>query len=195
MKDFPETLAAFFLPQNGTESGKEILDAADLQDQLPDLPGDGLGGLSGAVVEALRAALDIPCQDLIVKAWGGLEELQDFAEPPAEAEDSAAEDAGAEIVKPLASHSIQSEHRPRLEVLLDNVPLGEIEIDLVLSAELEGFVLHIKDGRIVEIATGSISAGGSLAVAGQTLVEAASEPYALPGRVVLDPPFPIRRWR
>ena len=56
-------------------------------------------------------------------------------------------------------------------------------------------MLHIKDGRIVEITTGSITAGGTLSVAGQTLVEAASEPYALPGRLVLDPPFPIARWK
>lgn len=192
MKDFPETLAAFFLPEDGAQSGAEILDAAKLQDQLPDLPGDGLGDLGGAVVEALRSALDLPCQDLVVKAWGGLEELQEFAQPQAAAE---VEDAGAEIVKPLASHSIQSSHSPRLKVLLGDTKICDIAIEVELTAELEGFVLHIKDGRIVEITTGSITAGGTLSVAGQTLVEATSEPYALPGRLVLDPPFPIARWK
>ncbi len=186
MKDFPQTLAAFFLPQNGTESGKEILDAAKLQDQIEGLPEAGFGGQEGAFLEALRSALDLPFLDIILKAWGGLEELQAFLDPgPSELDQ--------EVVKPLARHSIQSEHRPRLEVLLDNVPLGEIAVDLVLSAELEGFVLHIKGGRIVEIATGSISAGGTLGIAGKTLLELSSSPYALPGRLRPDPPFAIPR--
>ena len=185
MKDFPETLAAFFLPQNGTASGQEILDAAKLQDQIEGLPGAGFGGQEGAFLEALRSALDLPFLDIILKAWGGLEELQAFLDPgPGE--------PGEEVVKPLLKHSIQSEHRPRLEVLLDNVPLGEIAFDIVLSAELDGFKLHIKDGQIVEIATGSITAGGTLGVGDRTLVELETEPYALPGRLVLDPPFAIR---
>jgi hypothetical protein len=187
MKDFPETLAEFFLSENGGQSGKQILEAAGLQEQIGDHLAAGLGGLEDAVLEALRCALDLPSRNLILKAWGGLEELQEFTDPGSRG-------AAEEIVKPLAKHSIRSAHSPRLEVMLDDSPISEIVFDVVLRADLEGFVLRIKDGHIVEITTGSITASGSLALAGQTLLELAPEPFALPGRLRLDPPFQISAW-
>lgn len=186
MKDFPQTLAAFFLPENGTEGGKEILDAAKLEDQIKGLPEAGFGGREGVLFEALRSALDLPFLDIILKAWGGLEELQDTL-------GQGGDGSEVELVKPLVKHSIRSEHKPRLEVLYENTLLAEIVIDVELTAELEGFVLHIKGGHIVEIATGSITAGGKLGIAGKTLLELSSSPYALPGRLRPDPPFAIPR--
>ena len=68
----------------------------------------------------------------------------------------------ATFVVPLAEHTVTSEHKPSLQLTLNKMPLGEIELDVRLALHLKGVLLNIKKGRVMAITLGSCKGEGSV---------------------------------
>ena len=186
MRDLPKTLGGFFMLDHSRENAKNIIESSELKAQFKGIPNISINAMKDALFEALRPALDISSQEIILKSWSKFAEIQALADPEQTPPDM-------DVVKPLAKHRIESKHNPRLEILLDEKKIGELKLGVVFSAELEGFILKARAGQILEIRTGFLTAKGTLNLFTQELIEKASEPYALPGRITIDPPFEIPR--
>jgi hypothetical protein len=55
----------------------------------------------------------------------------------------------------------------------------------VLKLKLKGAMLDIRDGKIIEILTGSCTGSGSIQYAGITILEKKTAPYTLPATLNL----------
>lgn len=85
----------------------------------------------------------------------------------------------------LAEHTINSEHRPFIEITIKGQPIRRIEFVARLFFKLNGFVLKIQKGDIKEIETGTCEIAGSVEYEGVKLAEKKLEPVSLPGSVIV----------
>jgi hypothetical protein len=68
-------------------------------------------------------------------------------------------------------------------VVLNGKPCGpEIAFDVVLKLTIAAASLEILDAKIMKAATGSVQGSGSIACAGNTLVERKSSAVTVPGK-------------
>jgi hypothetical protein len=136
------------------------------------------------IVKKVADLLDIAIPDILIGAWKKCETLQEYADkekhPPNET-----------ALVPLAEHKIRSTHKPHIEILVNETPIGKIDFDIDVSLALSGMVLKIQAGKIMEIQTGSCKAGGTIKCEGTTLAQTQLKPIQLPGTIHLGTGIPI----
>jgi len=91
----------------------------------------------------------------------------------------------------LGTHTVQSEHRPKIEVLFDGQPLATLNLDLDFAAVFESLALTIQDARICRIGVGRCRAEVSLSYKKNKLWKKATSNVALPGTIDLGRGVPI----
>lgn len=183
----PMSLADLFLEHTGATGAVNALEATvwpELEAKITGVPNLDRSVVAGEIGDALVEALDVGFVDVFTGAWIKLKELQAYrdrkAHPPSEV-----------AMVPLARHSIRSTHRPAVEILLGEQRIFELAFDVALELQLDGFVLKIQDGRILEIASGRFKGKGSLKYGAATLIAKETPTHPLPGRIALDPAVPI----
>jgi len=119
---------------------------------------------------------NVPLPDVMVTSWKKVANLQALLEKSRNAPDEV-------MYLELAQHSINSEHKPHLEMRIKDLPVKKIEFLVKLVFNLKGFVLKIKAGAIEEIQTGACEVKGTISFAGQVIVEKKLTPIKLPGTV------------
>jgi len=119
---------------------------------------------------------NVPLPDVMVTSWKKVGGLQALLEKSRNSPDEV-------MYLELAQHSINSEHKPHLEMRIKDLPVKKIEFLVKLVFNLKGFVLKVKAGAIQEIQTGACEVKGTITYAGQTIVEKKLTPIKLPGRV------------
>ncbi len=143
------------------------------------------GGVLHNIRERFEPLLDVGLPDILAGAWNKYRLLLKYLDkekyPPEEV-----------ILVPLVDHTIQSEHHPHLELLIDEKSIGKIEFQITLSLTLEGFTLKIQDGKIKEILTGTCKGEGTIKCENAVLVERELAPIRLPGSIDLGEGLPIR---
>jgi len=138
--------------------------------------------------EISRAAIDllgdIKIEDVLLRAWQKHKEIKKYADrekyPP-----------GETILFPLARHKVRSIHHPSIEILLNDHSVGSLVFDLVLLFDLEGFILKIRDARIVAILTGKCKGSGSFKYKEVVLLKRESQKIPMPGSISLGKGIPI----
>lgn len=130
--------------------------------------------VSDSVVDAIKAALDIRIVDILATAWNTRRELRQYLDrtkyPPEQVVDHA-----------LAKHDIRATHKPRLQIMLDNSPLGpEIEFEVAVALNLEAVVLRIQDTRIMFARLGKAYGTGTIKCEGATLFSRPTKAVPLP---------------
>lgn len=135
------------------------------------------------MVAKVRELFDIPIPDIFLTSWTKANVLQNFL---AESQ----KDPETVMELELAEHTINSQHRPHIEVSIQNTPVTRIEFVLRLIFRLKGFVLKIQNGAIKEMRTGSCDARGTLEYKGLVIAEKKLAPISLPGRVSVPAPMP-----
>jgi hypothetical protein len=138
-----------------------------------------------AVVEESRRLLDLNVIDVLVGSWKRYMQIAQYA-------DNKKYSHKEEILAPLATHTVQSQHHPYIQILLKEHEVGRVKFDLEFSLILEGFVLKIRDGRILEILSGSGQGEGSLSLANDPLWKRELKPVRFPGHVSLGNGIPLR---
>jgi hypothetical protein len=130
-----------------------------------------------AVAEKSRDVLDLNVVDVLVAGWKRYMDIEQYADQNKYGHE--------EILAPLATHTLRSQHHPYLQILLKEREVDRVTFDLDFSLNLEGFVLKIRDARIVEILTGSGTGEGALSVKQVSLWDRELKPVRFPGHLSL----------
>ena len=156
------------------EEAAEIRTA--LERAVPGLP---LGSVIDGVSASLQQALDVPISSLLVNAWDRSRELRAAIK-------QTQDQPKAAVLVPLLAHTITSEHRPYVEVVVGGTPLARLVFPLKIAFTLDGFVLRIAGGRIAQATTGTLKIKGTLKFADFVLLEKSLPDVSLPGTLALD---------
>jgi hypothetical protein len=180
------TLADFFSP----DYEKLPVQIVAGIDQTPDLAGVKalltlkLSGAQWATLVhvaagKVRELLRVPLTTILGRAWKDLKEVREAVETTRKA-------PGRTEVVALADHSVESEHKPYLDLYEGGKRIGRITFPISLEIELRGLLLEIETGAIRKIASGDARVKGTLKIGDVTLVEKAFERVRLPGEVPID---------
>lgn len=122
--------------------------------------------------------LDTTVPEIAAAAWGKYQILRRYSDtkkyPP-----------GETVVVPLATHTIRSVHQPYVEILVGDEPVGKVHFAIDLEVTLEGVLLSIRGGKIVEMRVGSCQAKGSVSCEGAVVAERETKSWLLPGTISL----------
>ncbi|WP_371656539.1 MULTISPECIES: hypothetical protein [unclassified Streptomyces] len=99
---------------------------------------------------------------------------------------------GSEEVLALATHEITSRHRPYVDVLMDGVKIGTLEVGLDLAFRISGLVAVVRNAELVAVRSGACVLDGSLTVQQILLAERQGQ-LDLPGIWHLHTPLPLLR--
>ena len=130
--------------------------------------------------------LDIKIPDVLIAAWKKVEDLRAVLEKSKLTPDET-------VYLELAQHTINSEHKPSVDVKIKGATVKKIELAIQLGFNLKGFVLKIQNGAIREMQTGHCEAKGTIKYGGLTVAEKKLEPIKLPFSIPITvqlPPIP-----
>ncbi len=135
------------------------------------------------LIMKLTEALDIDLGDILVWGWRKQREIvlfRDKENPP----------SGSHTV-PLLEHTLVSKHSPTIQPVINEVRLARLKFDIILKLKLKGAILAIRDGKIMEVTTGSCTGNGSIEYAGIAILEKKTAPFDLPGSIIFKEGIPI----
>lgn len=185
------TLCDVFLLDHAVQPGKtdEALKAAveAAQREAVKRVGEELPGLApalGDIDAGLRKMLDVSLSDVLVSAWSTWRELRAYADPTQHPTDEPCTYA-------VGTHTISSEHHPRLELALDGKPLPALVFDVELALDIERCELSLRGGRIRSMRLGQAAVRGTLGLAGRELLRCESRPIPLPASLDFGDGIPI----
>lgn len=165
------------LPDEAVVILEEHSGMADVREQLRQVTTAGFAeGVRDSLAESIKGLLNTPLADVIGVAWGKTRDLLEYCDkakhPPAEI-----------AIVPLSKHTIESTHKPYVDILINGAPKGRIDFELRIALTIESATLKVQNGRIWEIRTGECKAEGSLRSGRAFLAEKKLRPIALPGTV------------
>ncbi|MEU1072764.1 MULTISPECIES: hypothetical protein [unclassified Streptomyces] len=99
---------------------------------------------------------------------------------------------GSEEVVALATHEITSRHRPYVDVLVDGVNLGTLDVGLDLTFRITGLVAVVRDAQLVALRSGECKLTGYLTIQ-QILLAKRQAQVDLPGIWRLHRPLALLR--
>lgn len=151
------SLKKLFFPEEGDGGdaleGASLVDLeADIQEQLPKV---SMGSVKEEMSAKIGEVLDVGFDEVLVSAWKKVQGLQEYADPEKHPPEET-------LLVPLAKHSIQSAHRPHVDLKIKNVLIGSVQLEVQLALKLEGVVLRVQAGRIHDLRAGACQASGSL---------------------------------
>jgi hypothetical protein len=172
--------AQFYLfgddPDDDRDTAAAVVDTLERKGGLGAVS-DALGGLSEAgqatvteeiaTVAAGLAAIDISA--VLVSAWSKYAALADAAR-------ATVADPAAHRVVDVAAHEITSEHKPYVDVLVNEVRVTRVAVELRLVFLIVGLAATVRQGRLVGLRGGRCDLTASLAV---ERVPVASRPWQL----------------
>lgn len=119
---------------------------------------------------------NVPLPDVLVTSWKKVGSLQATLEKSRNSPDEV-------MYLELAAHSVNSDHKPHLEMRIKDLPVKKIEFLVKLVFNLKGFVLKVKGGAITEMQTGACEVKGTISYAGNVIAEKKLTPIKLPGTI------------
>jgi hypothetical protein len=144
----------------------------------PDL---GASAVLGRLEEGLGR---IGLREVLVSGWKSLRDLQAYRDPARHPPDETA-------VLRVGKHAIPSEHRPKVEVTLNDMKVGELVFPLKLALEIASAELVVRDGRIWKVLAPEIVGAAELSFEGFLLKRSTVGPYHLPGGIEIEGGLPI----
>jgi hypothetical protein len=191
MNNAPITLNHFFrfdaqnLPQDrlsGLESSEEI---ASLRNNLSQKArGISWSVALGDILQGIKELLDVKLEEILAEAWKKTQELSKYRDPGKYRPNET-------VLVHLVEHTINSEHHPKLEIVVNNLVVEKIEFIIRLALSFKGVVLKIRNGKIREILPGSCHGKGYLAWGKFVLLEEETKSFALPRSINLGEGIPI----
>jgi hypothetical protein len=134
--------------------------------------------VSGDVTRSVEALLNISMKDVLVGAWDKYRALREHL-------DRHKTSPGEIIVFPLAEHTIHSEHRPFIEILVNEQVIARVDFEVDIALNFKGANLKIQDGKIIEIRTGSCQGSCTVTCQGGVIFQKDSSTVHLPGSIDL----------
>jgi hypothetical protein len=115
------------------------------------------------VASAANGLLDLDFGDLMVAGWRKQGDL-------AAAARGTAAKPGTHALVELASQRISSQHRPFVDLVLDDVHVATINFQLDIEFLVRALVATVRDGHVVELSVGSCEVAATLAAEGVRLI-------------------------
>jgi len=178
------TLADFFGPAlHDLASQVEVtldtnMELRSLQETLTRmLPKSAVAALSKTIAGRMQELLDVEISDVLGSAWSKSKEIR-------EAIKATKLNSNETVLIPLMEHTIESEHRPYVDIRQGQITLARVTFQVSLEVLLKGAELKIEKGRIQEIITGEAKTVGKLRLGGATLLERKIESLHVAGPVV-----------
>ena len=140
--------------------------------------------VQGNMDQHLARLLDIDVVRLLVDGWNKARELRKYR-------DEAAYPPDEVIVVALSKHKLESQHKPHLELVVADRPVGRLHFQIDLALNIDGAQLTIQGGRIMRIATGKTSGTGTIRCEGVIVGQKEAKLGALPGKIDLGAGVPI----
>jgi hypothetical protein len=160
-------------PDNPSESWSAFQER--VTQEIKGIKSAALPDLAGKISELL----DVPIPGIFLTSWRKANVLQDVL-----AESKKTPEAVLNVE--LGEHTINSQHRPHIEVTIQNRSVKKIEFILRLVFKLQGFVLKIQNGAIKEMVSGKCEVKGTLEYQGLIIAEKKLQEITLPGFVPLE---------
>lgn len=117
--------------------------------------------------------LDIKIPDVLIAAWKKVADIQAVIEKSKKTPDET-------VYLELAQHTINSEHKPSIDVKIKGATVKKIELVIQLGFNLKGFLLKIQNGAVTEMQTGQCEAKGTIKYGGLPVAEKKLAPIKLP---------------
>ena len=154
-------------------------EAAEIKGALAKaVPGLPLRPIIEGVSKGLETALDVPISSMLAGAWDRARELRAAMQQTRDSEKDA-------VLLPLLDHTITSEHRPYVDVVLNGTAIARLVFPLEVTFHLEGIVLRIAKGRIADVLAGQMTIKATLKFSEFVLIEKALPPITIPGALAL----------
>ena len=157
---------------------------AQMQEQMQDKAGAAWKMVQGNMDQHLARLLDIDVVRLLVDGWNKARELRKYRDESAYPPDEV-------IVVALSKHKLESQHKPHLELVVADRPVGRLHFQIDLALNIDGAQLTIQRGRIMRIATGKTSGTGTIRCEGVIVGQKEAKLGALPGKIDLGAGVPI----
>ena len=157
---------------------------AQMQEQMQDKAGAAWKMVQGNMDQHLARLLDIDVVRLLVDGWNKARELRKYRDESAYPPDEV-------IVVALSKHKLESQHKPHLELVVADRPVGRLHFQIDLALNIDGAQLTIQGGRIMRIATGKTSGTGTFRCEGVIVGQKEAKLGALPGKIDLGAGVPI----
>ena len=148
MTSATRTLRDFFALADGDQAAQRVAaleSSAALSTLAATISADaGPAGWQYALMDVARAIpdlLQVELGSVLAGAWKKGSELGRFADAHQYAPDET-------ILVELTTHVVTSQHRPHLDVLLNDQPCGRLDFTVEIALRVEGAVLTIKNGKI-----------------------------------------------
>lgn len=129
-----------------------------------------------AVIGHVDDLLGIEVRDILLRAWDTYEDLAQYADPQRLSPDEL-------VVLPLMEHAITSIHRPTIEVEFTRRLKKTVPFTITIDLDLSGFMLEIRDGKIMKILTGQCFGRGEVCCMNTLLYRKESGRINLPGAI------------
>ena len=149
-------------------------------------PAIGWPATLGEVIKQIGGLLEVPIPEIATAAWNKYRVLRKYT-------DGKKFPADRTFLVPLTRHTIKSAHKPYVEILVGQEVVGRIDFDISLELTLEGVLLKIRNGKIVELQIGSCTGRGAVRCENFLILEKESASFALPGSIALGAGLPIPR--
>ena len=191
MNKAPMALRHFFFPEEDgfSREQRSILEARPefgefkqrLTAQFPTLD---WGGTAKQVVCEMAKVFDVSLTDILVRTWNNLRILHKYRNrenyPP-----------GDTIFLHFHEHTLKSEHKPSVEVLINGAVFMKIPFHIILALTLKGLILKIQDARIKEITPISCEGKGTVKCWDLVMMEKKTQAISLLGAFDLGEGIPI----
>jgi len=138
------------------------------------------------IARRLRETLDVPVPRLLVDGWALRSEMLSYCDRQKYPPDQS-------VTVSLAKHSVTWSQKPKVQVRMNNVPIGELVFTLEAKATLDAAVLTIRDGRVRALNTGSITLVGSAMLEDHAIFKSPESKIPIPGRIDLGEGFSLCR--
>jgi hypothetical protein len=112
------------------------------------VPKGALALIRRQVADAALEVLEIPFSDVLTGAWSRYSELMDAAE-------LTRADPGRREDVVLAEHTVTSQHRPHVDVLVDDTLVASIQLQVELLCTVRALTVAVERAAIVEVGSGS----------------------------------------
>ena len=136
------------------------------------------------IATAISGALNTNLLDAWASAWKKYQDVKAAVEESRKAPDEI-------VLTPLTEHSIESTLHPYVDVLLGPTLVQRITFDVIVTTQLKGLILGIKNSCIISLHVGECEWTGSIGTHGVVLVRRKLTKLVLPGRIGLKRCIPL----
>lgn len=138
------------------------------------------------VFDEFKNLFDFQIPHILVNAWYKIPELLMYSNKDQYPPDRI-------FYVTLINHSIESKHRPSIELTFNKTKIGEIKFDVELDLKIEGLELRIQGGAITGIRVGSCQGAGKISYNEIKFWETEASKIEIPILVAINPPIVIAK--